>query len=103
MELLWEQHHIFDNKAYQREDHIKACEVLGIQNPDALKISHMNQSVSFKYWQLVAIAGIANIHQQDYLQGAMLGDTISLGKTWEAISLLLHVSYLTPSKKAFPY
>ena len=103
VEVLREQRRIFDNKAYQCEDHTDACHVLIIWNPDAPKIARMNCSATFKYWQSVAIAGIAAIRHWNYLRGAVLGDTVGLGKTWEVFGLLMHISDMTLSKKAFTY
>ena len=55
-------------------------------------MSSMNRTATFKHWQPVAIAAMHEILRRDYLHGVVLGDTVGLGKTWEAVGFLLHVS-----------
>lgn len=55
-------------------------------------MSSMIRTATFKHWQPVAIAAMHEILQRDYLHGVVLGDTVGLGKTWEAVGFLLHVS-----------
>ncbi|OJJ89339.1 uncharacterized protein ASPGLDRAFT_31037 [Aspergillus glaucus CBS 516.65] len=85
---------IIDNKDYQRDDHEQACHFLGIQSHTVPHLLYMNRSAILKHWQPVAIAGIMWMQEVDYLQGAVLGDHVGLGKTWEAVGVLLYVSWL---------
>ena len=87
-----QQKQILDNRDYQRENHFEACRVLKINEHRALRMSSMNRTATFKQWQPVAIAAMHQILHHDYLRGVVLGDTVGLGKTWEAVGFLLHVS-----------
>lgn len=92
LRLVEQQKRILDNRDYQRENHSEACQVLGINENRALRMSSMNRTATFKHWQPVAIAAMHEILRRDYLHGVVLGDTVGLGKTWEAVGFLLHVS-----------
>lgn len=85
---------IIDNKDYQRDDHEQACHFLGIRNPAVPRLLYMNRAAVLKHWQPVAIAGIVRMREVDYLRGGVLGDHVGLGKTWEAVGVLLYVSWL---------
>ncbi|KAF4155579.1 hypothetical protein CNMCM6069_007880 [Aspergillus lentulus] len=43
----------------------------------------MNRGALLQFWQLTAIAGLLEIRAKDKLRGAVLGDTVGLGKKWE--------------------
>ena len=87
-----QQKQILDNHDYQHENHSKACHVLKINEHRALHMSSMNRTATFKQWQPVAIAAMHQILHHDYLHRVVLGDTVGLGKMWEAVGFLLHVS-----------
>lgn len=93
---LDEQKRVFDNKQYQRDNHLEACRQLRISNASVPRMQSMNRPAVFKHWQPVAIAAISEIREKPYLRGAVLGDTVGLGKTWEAIGVLLNVSLVQP-------
>ncbi|KAI9931086.1 hypothetical protein MW887_010743 [Aspergillus wentii] len=59
----------------------------------------MNCPTLLKFWQPVAIAAIIEIRDKTYLSGAVLGDPVGLGKTWEAVGVILHVSNPSPRKR----
>ncbi|OJJ85305.1 uncharacterized protein ASPGLDRAFT_34929 [Aspergillus glaucus CBS 516.65] len=83
---------IINNKDYQHDDHEQACHFLGIWSHTVPHLLYMNCSAILKHWQPVAIAGIVWMWEVDYLQGAVLGDHVGLGKTWEAVGVLLYVT-----------
>ena len=85
---------IINNKDYQCDDHKQACHFLGIQSPAVPCLLYMNHAAILKHWQPVVIAGIVRMREVDYLQGAILGDHMGLGKTWGAVGVLLYVSWL---------
>ena len=82
------QQRAFDNRMYQRQNH-EACESLQIANPNAPKLRSMNRSAALKSWQPVAIAAILQMREGSFLKGAILGDRVGLGKTWEALGYYL--------------
>jgi SNF2 family DNA or RNA helicase len=82
----------FNNQAYQRENHKEACSKLGIPNTQHPRLRSMIRSLVFKFWQPVAIMQLLEIKAKDYLQGAILADSVGLRKTWECIRFLLKVS-----------
>ena len=43
----------FDNQAYQREDHVAACKLLGIRNPNMLRMPGMSKAKTLKWFQPV--------------------------------------------------
>ncbi|PYI11513.1 putative DNA repair helicase rad5,16 [Aspergillus sclerotiicarbonarius CBS 121057] len=86
-----EQQRFLDNRDYQREDHKYACHILRITNPRVPRMRSMNRSAVLKFWQPVAIARILEIRQIPYLRGAILGDSVGLGKTWETIAIMLKI------------
>lgn len=92
LEQVEQQRRILDNREYQRENHAEACRLLKISESGALRMRSMNRTATFKQWQPVAIAAMHEILQKDYIRGVVLGDTVGLGKTWEAVGFLLHVS-----------
>ncbi|KAL3453853.1 hypothetical protein BJX65DRAFT_78800 [Aspergillus insuetus] len=83
-----------DNVDFQRDNHVEACHALGITNPERPKIRGMNPSATLKPWQPVAIHAITQFMQNPMLKGCILADGVGVGKTWETIGLILHVSLL---------
>ncbi|KAE8133508.1 P-loop containing nucleoside triphosphate hydrolase protein [Aspergillus pseudotamarii] len=74
----FEQHRkILDNHEYQINNHEEACQILKIANPRTPRMRSMNRSVVLKFWQPV--------------RGAILGDSVGLGKTWMAIGVMLKI------------
>ncbi|KAE8152917.1 P-loop containing nucleoside triphosphate hydrolase protein [Aspergillus avenaceus] len=82
---------IMDNTDYQRDNHEEACRILQIENPHSPRMRSMKESATFKFWQPVAIARILEIRADPWLRGAILGDSVGLGKTWEAIGVMLKI------------
>jgi len=82
----------FDKIKYQREDHLKACEILNIENPDVPKLPGMRLSTAFHFWQPVAIKALMEFSKNALLRGAILADVVGLGKTWTSIGYLMAVS-----------
>ncbi|PWY91735.1 hypothetical protein BO94DRAFT_533191 [Aspergillus sclerotioniger CBS 115572] len=91
LEFFREQQRFMDNQDYQREDHRDARRILNIANPRVPRMRSMNRSAVLKFWQPVAIARILEIHQSPYLRGAILGDSVGLGKTCETIAVILKI------------
>ncbi|RAL01276.1 putative DNA repair helicase rad5,16 [Aspergillus ibericus CBS 121593] len=91
LKFFREQQGFLDNLDYQREDHKLACQVLRIENPRVPRMRSMNRSAVLKFWQPVAIARILEIRQIPFLRGAILGDSVGLGKTWETIAIMLKI------------
>ena len=82
----------FNNINFQRENHEEACRNLGIPSLDECRLPRMYPSASLRFWQPVAINALAEISERPFLRGAILGDAMGLGKTWEATAFILHVS-----------
>jgi hypothetical protein len=82
---------VFDNLLYQRENHREACVMLNIKNPEKPRMRSMNRGALLQFWQPTAIAGLLEVQAKGNLRGAVLGDTVGLGKTWEAVGFILKV------------
>ncbi|RAQ41734.1 DNA repair helicase rad5 [Aspergillus flavus] len=82
---------ILDNLEYQINNHEEACQILKIANPRAPRMRSMNRSVALKFWQPVAVARLLDIRSNTKVRGAILGDSVGLGKTWVAIAVMLKV------------
>ncbi|GMG25245.1 unnamed protein product [Aspergillus oryzae] len=78
---------ILDNLEYQINNHEEACQILKIANPRAPRMRSMNRSVALKFWQPVAVARLLDIRSNTKVRGAILGDSVGLGKTWVAIAI----------------
>ncbi|GAB1199547.1 hypothetical protein APSETT444_008897 [Aspergillus pseudonomiae] len=88
----FEQHRkMLDNPEYQIDNHEEACQILKIANPRVPRMRSMNRSAVLKFWQPVAIARLLDIRANTMVRGAILGDSVGLGKTWEAIALMLKI------------
>ena len=88
----FEQHRkMLDNPEYQIDNHEEACQILKIANHRVPRMRSMNRSAVLKFWQPVAIARLLDIRANTMVRGAILGDSVGLGKTWEAIALMLKV------------
>ncbi|PIG82089.1 DNA repair helicase rad5 [Aspergillus arachidicola] len=99
----FEQHRrMLDNYEYQINNHEEACQVLKIANPRTPRMRSMNRSVVLKFWQPVAIARLLDIRANTKVRGAILGDSVGLGKTWVAIAVMLKIweDYNQSVKKA---
>ncbi|KAB8275464.1 P-loop containing nucleoside triphosphate hydrolase protein [Aspergillus minisclerotigenes] len=99
----FEQHRkILDNLEYQINNHEEACQILKIANPRAPRMRSMNRSVALKFWQPVAVARLLDIRSNTKVRGAILGDSVGLGKTWVAIAVMLKIweDYNQSVKKA---
>ncbi|KAE8357873.1 P-loop containing nucleoside triphosphate hydrolase protein [Aspergillus caelatus] len=80
----------FDNKEYQRENHEEACQRLNIPASSHPRLPNMHAGAMLKYWQPVAINALAEMKASGHVKGAILGDSVGLGKTWEAVGFLMH-------------
>ncbi|KAI4133547.1 MAG: hypothetical protein LQ341_006154, partial [Variospora aurantia] len=83
------QQELQENIQFQREDHLDACRVLGIENPRLPRLKSMPRGVTFKFWQPVAVKALLDFENSDWLRGALLCDDMGLGKTFEAIAYIL--------------
>ncbi|PYH93706.1 P-loop containing nucleoside triphosphate hydrolase protein, partial [Aspergillus ellipticus CBS 707.79] len=81
-----------DNLDYQRENHLKACQNLGIEDPECPRLPGMVTSAVLKFWQPVGIWAIVEIMIEKVAQGALLADAVGLGKTWQSVGIILAVS-----------
>ncbi|KAF7586087.1 hypothetical protein BBP40_009595 [Aspergillus hancockii] len=79
----------FDNRNYQRENHEDACKMLGILSTEYPRLPAMQRGTILKFWQPVMIWRLMEIKVSGYLKGAIIADSVGLGKTWEAIGFLL--------------
>lgn len=52
----------------------------------------MNRGALLQFWQPTAIAELLEIRAKDKLRGAVLGDTVGLGKKWEGQSPRSHTA-----------
>jgi hypothetical protein len=91
-----------DNIDYQREDHIRACQLLNIADETIPRMKSMLRSLTLKFWQPVCIAALIDMMEIDFMKGAILSDSVGLGKTWEALGVILHVSSLVAIVERFP-
>ena len=85
------------NKDLQREDHVGACEELGIRNPNIPRLPGMLLSAKFQFWQPVAVKALKDFEEGD-LRGGILADEVGIGKTWEVIGLEQYVSLVRAYK-----
>lgn len=53
----------------------------------------MNRGALLQFWQTTAIAGLLEARAKGNLRGAVLGDTVRVGKTWEAVGFILKVCH----------
>jgi SNF2 family DNA or RNA helicase len=77
-----------DNKDYQRADYIGACKYLGIENPNLPHIEGLYLSCKFDFYQPTAIEAMVDFENSP-IHGGVLAEDVGLGKTVEAIGLLL--------------
>lgn len=59
----------------------------------------MNRGVVLKFWQLTAITSLLETRRKANLIGAVLGDTVGLGKTWETVGFMLIFLRLSPTAR----
>lgn len=93
LEQFKEHQKVFDNLLYQRDNHREACAILKIKNPDKPRMRSMDRGALLQFWQPTAIAGLLEVRAKRNLRGAVLGDTVGLGKTWEAVGFILKVRH----------
>ena len=74
--------------------HEAACRTFYL-DPVHPRFECMPLNISFKFWQVVAIAKLREFIQGG-LSGALLCDTMGLGKTWEVVGFILAVSFHHP-------
>ncbi|KAB8226196.1 P-loop containing nucleoside triphosphate hydrolase protein [Aspergillus novoparasiticus] len=84
------------------EQHQKMLDNYEYQKKQSRRGLSMNQSVVLKFWQPVAIARLLDIRANTKVRGAILGDSVGLGKTWVAIAVMLKIweDYNQSVKKA---
>lgn len=94
----------FNNREYQRENHLEACRLLGIENPDVPKLKGMRAGIKLYFWQPVAMNGLLEMARDKLLRGALLADAVGLGKTWITVGFLMAVCNLNRCvpRKPFP-
>lgn len=80
-----------NNKDYQRDNHLEACQSLGIVNPANPRLEGMHVSATLFSWQPVATAALL-MFENGPLSGGILADDVGLGKTYEILALLQYVS-----------
>ena len=83
---------LLDNTSYQQDNHVEACQKLGIEDPENPRVLGMQKTERLKFWQPVAIWRTAEIRSNPNIKGAILADGFGLGKTWIITGYLLHVS-----------
>lgn len=88
-----------DNLVYQRDNVEEACTALRIPSSKSPRLSSMVRSATLTFWQPPAIARLVEISGMPFIRGACLGDSMGLGKTWEAISFMLKVSISVPYQR----
>ncbi|PWY62388.1 P-loop containing nucleoside triphosphate hydrolase protein, partial [Aspergillus heteromorphus CBS 117.55] len=81
-----------DAQEYQFDNHEEACRNLGIVDKANPRIKGMQRGQELKFWQPVCINRVAEIMRLDLLRGAIIADVVGVGKTWEAVAFLLHVT-----------
>lgn len=91
-----------DNIDYQRKDHISACQLLNIADETIPRMKSMLTSATLKFWQPVCIAALIDMMEIDFMKGAILADSVGLGKAWEALGVILYVSSLVAIVEHFP-
>ncbi|PYH93108.1 hypothetical protein BO71DRAFT_455871, partial [Aspergillus ellipticus CBS 707.79] len=82
LEELEQIQQFINNLDYQRENHNKACQNLGIEDPACPRLPGIVTSAVLKFWQPVGIWAIIKIIIQKVVQGALLADAVRLGKIW---------------------
>ncbi len=81
-----------DNVDFQRQGHAAACAALGIADPQNPRFRCMPRSVTFQFWQVLAIKAMVDFEQDELLRGCILADEVGTGKTWEVLGLIIYVS-----------
>jgi SNF2 family DNA or RNA helicase len=89
---LRRQQQWLDNEMFQWDNHEEACRNLGISDASNPRLPGMVRSAILKFWQPCAIWRIVEIMLSKKTRGAILADSVGLGKTWEGIGVILAVS-----------
>lgn len=88
---------LLDAREYQCDNEDGACANLGIkENP---RLGRMIRGTALMFWQPVCINRIMEIMALGLVLGAIIADVVGVGKTWEAVGFLLHVSTLSESSE----
>ncbi|GAM35723.1 DNA repair helicase [Talaromyces pinophilus] len=74
-----------------QDNHVEACQKLGIEDPEHPRVLGMQITERLKFWQPVAIWRIVEIRSNCNIRGAILADGFGLGKTWIITGYLLHL------------
>lgn len=80
-----------NDPAYQCKNHSEACHNLGIVDEQYLQIPGMRQNAVLEEWQPVAVHRLNQIRRMGLTRGAILADAVGLGKSWEALALMMHM------------
>ncbi|KAL8882511.1 MAG: hypothetical protein Q9198_000508 [Flavoplaca austrocitrina] len=83
------QRSFMENEDFQRENHVEACQKLGIENPLRPQLKSMSRQTKFEFWQPVGLQAIIDFEDGKWLRGAILADSMGLGKTFIAASYIL--------------
>lgn len=79
----------FDHRGYQSLDYAADCALVGVQ-PDAPRLEGMPITLTFKPWQVGAIAHVIRTEENPHVSAAILGDMMGLGKTLEILGYWLY-------------
>ncbi|PYI32049.1 hypothetical protein BP00DRAFT_342443, partial [Aspergillus indologenus CBS 114.80] len=74
------------------KNHSEACQNLNIENEEYPQIPEMRPKAILKEWQPVAVDRLNQIRQNGLTRGAILADAVGLGKSWEALALMMHIA-----------
>lgn len=83
---------LLDNKSLQPMDYEKACTQLGIGDKDRPRIKGMMFTKVLKSWQVTGIARALEIYKRRTVKAAFFADSTGLGKTYQILGFILHVS-----------
>ena len=83
-----------DAEEYQFDNEDEACANLDI-NKSNPRLKGMLRCTALKFWQPVCINRVVEIMLAGLVLGAIIADVVGVGKTWEAVGFLLHVSTMS--------
>ncbi|PYH93071.1 hypothetical protein BO71DRAFT_431284 [Aspergillus ellipticus CBS 707.79] len=89
IDKLRRQQQWLDNEDFQIDNNEEACYNLDITDKNSPRIPGMVRSAILKLWQPCAIWQLVQIMNSKTSKGAILADSVGLGKIWEAIGFIL--------------